>query len=249
MESMNDLVLLLSSSCSVYYKGVSYSGIQNNLAYLSVHLKFLTLDYKPFDMKVFQLCSENLVQDNNSQSSSSTECPADGAYTYSIPYKLPAAGSGHPVWLASGFQGTGMVQMYAEQDERMLIGECQLRLKTYVTRTEENTFGPLSTPSAAISLGMASALVALIGLCCCYSRCCIRRRKVSTSIQDSATENGALFTRMDDDKPVLVNTATTKSQPTITVEDVPDSPDTENPSTTTDLNSPRTQKTLQMPLM
>ncbi len=220
---------------TVYYKGVSYSGIQNNQAYLSVDLKFLTLEYKPFEMRQFQLCNGNLVQGQDSQS----ECPADGTYMYSIPYKLPAAGGGHPVWLASGFQGNGVIRMYAEQDERMLIGECHLRLKTYVTRTEENTFGPLVTPSAAVTLGIVSAFITLIGLCCCFSRCCVRRRM---KVQDSAAENEALFTRMEDDKIV------TTTQPT-TADDFQHLADTENPSTISDLNSPRTQKTLQMPLM
>lgn len=246
MSLIVEFILLFSrllQSSLVNYNGVSYSGIQNNQAYLSAELKFLTLVYKPFDMKLFQLCNDNLVQADQS----SGDCPADGSYIYSIPYKLPAAGAGHPVWLATGFQGTGIVRMYAAQDERMLIGECHLKLKTYVTHTEENTYGPLSIPSAAVSLGMASALVALIGLCCCYSRCCIRRK---VDVQDSASENEALFTRMEDDKPVVVRSSSaTTNQPTIAMPgDAPIFSDTENP-TRTELETPRQQKPLQMPLM
>ncbi|GAX14601.1 hypothetical protein FisN_6Lh383 [Fistulifera solaris] len=220
---------------TLYYKGVNYSGIQNNQAYFSVDLKFLTLEYKPFEMRQFQLCHGSLVQGQDSQSA----CPADGTYMYSISYKLPAAGGGHPVWLASGFQGNGVIRMYAEQDERMLIGECHLRLKTYVTRTDENTFGPLVTPSAAVTLGIVSAFMALVGLCCCYSRCCVRRRM---KVQDAVSENESLFTRMEDDK--IITTA----RPTKTNE-FQHLSDTESASTISNLNSPRTQKTLQMPLM
>ncbi|GAX22133.1 hypothetical protein FisN_6Hh383 [Fistulifera solaris] len=220
---------------TLYYKGVSYSGIQNNLAYLSVDLKFLTLEYKPFEMRQFQLCHGNLVQGQDSQS----ECPADGTYMYSISYKLPASGGGHPVWLASGFQGNGVIRMYAEQDERMLIGECHLRLKTYVTKTDENTFGPLVTPSAAVTLGIASAFLALLGLCSCFRRCCFRRRR---KVEDAVLENESLFTRMEDDKIVTTSRSTRTN-------DFQQLPDTESPSTRSNLHSPRTQKTLQMPLM
>lgn len=187
-------------------------------------------------MKPFQLCSGNLVQADGSQS----ECPADGSYSYSIPYKLPTAGAGHPVWLASGFQGNGIIRMFAEQDERMLIGECHVKLRTYVTRTKENTYGPFETPSAAVSLGIASALMALIGLCCCYSRCCVRRK---SKVEESFAENEALFTRMEDEK--TVSSQTNRK----TVADLQNLPDTESPSTTTNLDSPQKQKTLQMPLM
>lgn len=186
-------------------------------------------------MKQIQLCSENLVSGDENQS----ECPGDGSYSYSVQYKLPSAGDDKTLWLASGFQGDGVIQMFAEEDERMLIGECQVTLKTYVTRTEENMYGPFETPSAAASIGMILALSALIGLCCCYSYCCIRCKKRNT--EEIINEKEAGFVRMEDEKPVGTPPESIAGTQTI--------PGSDNQSTIMDIESPGKKNSFQMPLI
>lgn len=232
------------SGSSVYYNGVYYSGVQDNQAYLTFDMHFLTLDLKPFEMKQISLCSGNLVSGEENQSA----CPGDGSYSYSVQYRLPSAGDGHPLYLASGFQGKGIIRMFAEQDERMLIGECHLTLKTYVTRTEENMYGPFETPSAAASVGMALAVSALIGLCCCYSYCCIRRK---SNTQELNVENEALFSRMEDNEALFSRMEDDKSVASHakTIAGFQNLPGSGNHSTITDIESPRKKTVLQMPLM
>jgi hypothetical protein len=119
---------------AVYYNSVENSGTQNNQAYMTANLELLTLDFALFDMLPVPLCHDTMVAD----SSNENECPGTGSYDFSVNYTLPGAGSEKTSWLASGWGGKGLIQMFAEVDDTMKIGECGLDLLTYVTRQESN---------------------------------------------------------------------------------------------------------------
>lgn len=181
---------------AVYYKGVADSGVENNVAYMTADLSLWTLDFNLLDMMQVPLCDETMVADGSNQN----ECPGDGAFNYEITYKLPSAGSKQTSWLASGWEGSGLIQMFAEQDENMKIGECILTLKTYVSRSStEKTL--LGTPSAAASVGIALAVAAVLALLCMYCYCCCKRkREKKTKIHALDTEDPSHFSRMEDEK-------------------------------------------------
>ena len=85
--------------------------------------------------------------------------------------------------------------MYAEPNENMMIGDCRLELKTYVTQKDDNLVG---TPSAAIAAGISLAVVLMISLCCCYCYCCRRNKRKITTIREE--ENLVDFERLEEEK-------------------------------------------------
>jgi hypothetical protein len=125
------------------------------------------------------------------------ECPDDGGYDYSVNYKLPDAGKEHASWLVTGFTGSGVLQMYAQQDESMMIGQCYLTLQTYVTVNEAH--GLFQTPTAATAIGVAIGLIVATLLMCAYCFCCASKKKPKYIEGDDATSH---FRRLEEDVPV-----------------------------------------------
>lgn len=175
----------------VYYNGVAESGVENNVAYMTADLSLWAMDFNLCDMRQVPLCYETMVAGENNQN----DCPGDGEFEYSINYQLPGAGNQAASWLATGWQGSGRIRMYAEPNENMMIGDCRLELKTYVTQQEDTLVG---TPSAAIAAGISLAVVLMIGLCCCYWSCCRRNKRKITTVTEE--ENLVDFERLEEEK-------------------------------------------------
>lgn len=186
------LLLILTT---VTYNGVSNSGITNDAAYIKADLSMWTLSFNLFDMLQVPLCDSSFVADANNQN----DCPGDGSFDFELAYKLPSAGGESTSWLASGWQGTGTIQMFAQQDETMLIGDCTLALRTFVTSSSSAQKSLLSTPSAAASVGIASAVAAVIALMCLYCYCCMKKKRQKGKIQ-VVDEDSSRFVRMEEDK-------------------------------------------------
>jgi hypothetical protein len=159
---------------------------------MSAQLMLWTLDFNLLDMYEVPLCDESMVADESNEG----ECPGDGAHSFSISYKLPNAGDERASWLASGWRGTGVVRMYAEPSEDMMIGECTLSLRTHVTQKNKSSL--VGTPSASVTawILLASAL-SLAGLAF-YCYCCRGKRKAAKveNFEDQST----YFKRMEDER-------------------------------------------------
>ena len=109
------------------YNGLADSGIQDNYGYITSSISLFSLDFSLFEMMQVPLCNADyLVADENNANG---DCPADGTYTFSVPYKLPNSGAETASWLASGWQGDGLIEIFAEQDESMLVGQCTMDLQ------------------------------------------------------------------------------------------------------------------------
>jgi len=176
---------------------------------MTADLSLFALNFNLVDMMQVPLCDETMVADENNEN----ECPGDGANEYSFTYNLPNAGSEQTSWLASGWEGSGVIQMFAEQNENMKIGECYLDLKTYVT--QKSTSGEKSligTPSAAATVGIVLGAVAVMALACLFCYCCRRKRKEKAKI--SAEDNESHFKRMEDEKSFWSGTKSAKSSGT-----------------------------------
>jgi hypothetical protein len=189
----------------VYYSGVENSGIENNLAYVTADLSLFTISFNLLDMMPVPLCDETMVADENNQNA----CPGDGTHNYEVTYKLPSAGSDQTSWLASGWEGSGLIQMFAEQDKSMKIGECYLSLKTYVSRPAGERKSLLSTPSAAATVGICLAAVAVLGILTMYCYCCCRRKGKNSKVQD---EEASRFQRMEEEKSYWSGAASRRSK-------------------------------------
>src|SRR3569832_1513339 len=118
------------------------------------------------------LCSDALV----ASASNSNQCPGDGSYGFSVSYELPSAGEQSTSWLASGWAGSGIIRMYAADDDTMLIGECTFNLKTYVTPAETKS-GFFQTPSAAATVGIVLGALAAVALLSLWCYCCAKKRR------------------------------------------------------------------------
>ena len=182
---------------TVYYNGVENSGIQDNVGYLSADLSLFGMDFNLCTMQQVPLCDDTMVADENNANG---DCPADGTFAYSIQYTLPSSGPEAASWLATGWRGSGLVQMYAEQDESMKIGECVLQLQTLVTQQHPNSL--LGTPSAAVSTGMVLAGMAVLMCMCCYCYCCRRggRKRPTQIAVPSKADVDSYFKRLEEDK-------------------------------------------------
>lgn len=174
----------------MHYNNVANSGIQNNIAYMTAELELWTLTFHLFDMMPIDLCDESMEPSE----SNTNACPGNGSYDYSVNYTLPSAG-GNSSWLASGWNGDGIIQVFAEADESMLIGECKLDLHTYVTKAESNNT-VLEFPSAAVASGLALAALVFVALTMCYCYVCRRSRRVV----EKPTEEVSYFQKMEDAK-------------------------------------------------
>lgn len=189
-------------------------------------LSLLAIDFSLFQMMAVPLCSDSFTNHNNNAqvvsynqqaydynnyqyqqqaaavnddqyAYDSYVCPDDGGYDYTVDYKLPDAGKEQASWLVTGFTGSGVLQMYAQQDESMMIGQCYLTLQTYVTVNEEH--GLFQTPTAATALGVALGIVVATLLMCAYCYCCSSKKKPKYIEGDDATSH---FRRLEEDVPV-----------------------------------------------
>jgi hypothetical protein len=166
---------------SMYYNSVGNSGIEDNKAYLSAEVELLTSTHYMLDMIEVPLCGDTMTAGANNQNG---DCPSDGSYGFSVGYDLPLAGtSEYMTWLDSGWNGKGIIQLYAEKDDNMLIGECVYYVKTYVTPgSGEGGVAsklPVDIPSisAAAAVGIALGSMAAIVLLTLYCYCCVCRKK------------------------------------------------------------------------
>jgi hypothetical protein len=121
-------------------------------------------------------------------------CPEDGGYSYSVQYKLPDAGKEQASWLVTGFTGSGVLQVYAQQDESRMIGQCYLTLQTFVTVNEDH--GIFQVPTAATALGVALGLLVATLLMCAYCYCCPSKKTIKYIDGDDATSH---FRRLEED--------------------------------------------------
>ncbi|GKZ00104.1 hypothetical protein MPSEU_000963800 [Mayamaea pseudoterrestris] len=207
------------------YNKVYNTGIVDNIGYLSSDMELVTLQYQFFDKAQIPLCSDGLTATTDDAA-----CPGDGSYQFSVEYNLPSAGNEHQSWLASGWNGNGVIQIFAEADENMLIGECTFVLDTFVTpATEANFYSrTVNPPSAAATVGIVMGALAVLGLICLYCYCCRRKSKVLADTDDEyyvptnaskqPDDVSAFFKRLDDETGSAPPTSITA--PTITTQSI-----------------------------
>jgi hypothetical protein len=188
--------------CSiVYYSGVANTGITDSIGYATGDISLMAMDFSLFEMMPIPLCDASLT----AGSSNANQCPGDGSYDYSVVYNLPKSGADSASWLASGWSGTGYLEIYAAQDQvDMLIGKCTIGLKTSVTHSSA-TQGLFQTPSAATTTGIVLGALAAAALVCVYCYCCCKKRqKTKKDLLDKGDDVTSSFRRMDDDIPKSV---------------------------------------------
>jgi hypothetical protein len=197
------------SACSVHYNSVADSGTNGESLYVSAELSLFSIDFSLVNKVSVPLCydGEEEAADEEAADEEAAndggrrleeyECPNDGSYAFSVQYVLPTAGKETTSWLASGWTGTGVVQMYAQANDQMLIGECILTLSTFVTK--EDTSSLLSTPSAAATAGIILAVVLAAILMCFYCYCCVKSRKSRKESLEEGDDVTSNFRRMDED--------------------------------------------------
>lgn len=208
-------VCLFPFTHAVEYSSVQQSGITNDIAYISASLSLFSISFDLVNKQVVPLCYESQQGDAQQEdygdeaaaaqedggarlrflNDNGAQCPSDGSYSYSVHYVLPSAGSESASWLASGWTGTGILEMYAQRNDAMKIGECHLTLSTYVTK--QNNESLMGKPSAAATAGILLAVLLAALLMCFYCYCCIRSRKVKKDGLEPGDDITSNFRRMD----------------------------------------------------
>jgi len=161
-------------------------------------MELIGLNYELEGMTPVSLCNSVTGQRSNKY-----DCPGDGTYGFTFDYPIPSVGGGHSTsWFASGFSGVGTIRMYAERDERMMVGECYFTLQTYVT----NPDGKVGTLDAARAIGVAMGVVTFaifLGMLYYFCRHIrLRNKKIRThKLVDHLTKDDitTIWKRLDDE--------------------------------------------------
>jgi hypothetical protein len=170
----------------VIYNGTQYAGLQNDIAYATADLTFLTLNYDLFDNFPLDICSQTYIEAN---ASNTDACPGDGTYYFKLQYELPSTDNTKS-WFASGWKGSGEITFYSEQtSSSSKVADCKLLLGTSVSAAQDSNF---RAPSAAITSLVVILLAVLVALLSLYVAC--RRRKPRVDKEDLIS-----FHRMNDD--------------------------------------------------
>jgi hypothetical protein len=155
----------------VYYNGVYDAGIENNIAYATANITLFHLNFNLFEFKPISLCDADTVTSNTGYGGYAYDCPTDGSYNYVVNYTLPSAGNPTQSYLGSGWTPHGVIQMYAEADASLLIGECNITLATYVTPVSGQQYqAPSASVASAAILGTLLCLTLLLFCCCCCTK-------------------------------------------------------------------------------
>lgn len=183
---------------TAHYKNVASSGIKYKIAYIMADIELVGLQYSLEEMRPVSLC--NSV---NAQSSNQYDCPGDGTYGFTLEYPIPNIGGTEKTsWLASGFGGTLSLKIYAEMDERMMVGLCYYNLETYVTQNPDSRF---ETPSAATVAGAVMGVIAVGVIIAVFYSCRrirLRKKRIKTDkLLEHLTKDDitTIWKRLDDE--------------------------------------------------
>jgi hypothetical protein len=157
----------------------------------------VSVDQNYFTKKEVDLCTDLVKDETEEYDNYENDCPVDGSYWFNVTYTLPGIGEQPATsWLATGFQGTGIISMTAAADDSdTYIGYCEFGLDVLVTRSENGSFrGP--SAQTAIWLIFGSALICCIS-CFCGRRACMKEKKIKTAEKSDESDNH--FIKLHDD--------------------------------------------------
>jgi hypothetical protein len=196
----------------VHYNGVQGSGMDGDTSvYLSADLYFMGVSFNLCEMQAVALCDDTMVADETN----ANVCPGDGSFGYDITYRLPSAGPNFTSWLATGWKGHGVLQLFATQDESQMIGDCYMNLKTSVTQTEKTLIGmPSAFISSFLALGVVAAMALLMFYCHCCRRCCQKKTPKKDSFLQDKEDQDTYFKRMEEERSYWSGTSKAKSKRT-----------------------------------
>jgi hypothetical protein len=167
---------------------VKYTDLEVNIAYITADVKMVSVDQNYFTKKEVDLCTDLVKDETEEDGNYENDCPWDGSYWFNVTYTLPGVGE-HPAtaWLATGFEGTGIISMTAAADSDTYIGYCEFGLDVLVTRSKNGSF---RVPSAAtgIWLAVGSALICFIS-CFCGRRACMKEKKIKVTEKSDGSDN------------------------------------------------------------
>jgi hypothetical protein len=141
----------------------------NSTGYASANLKLLSVEYSLIKNLPLDFCGSWVTPNTNNKN----ECPVDGVYHFSIPYKLPWDDQDITSWFATGWEGTTNLEVYNDTTtDAKLLASCKFHWKTYVTESQED--GWHTMPSATQATIILAAILGAMCLCCFYLTCCRR---------------------------------------------------------------------------
>jgi hypothetical protein len=139
------------------YQQVQYLDLEEDYivymtAYFDVSVDFLGIS----DGTALSLCSKSIEP-----VSYGTTCPSDGRYNFNVTFYLPYYSDS---WWATGWHDSGHINLYADIEEEILIGSCELFYTTKVTSSSHF----LHAPSAASTMTLVVSIVGIFLLLSLY---------------------------------------------------------------------------------
>lgn len=147
----------------------------------------MTLDYQLFNDVALDFCGSWVTSQNNANA-----CPADGQYSFSLPYQLPS-GSQLTSWFATGWQGKANLVVHTTQsNSSAVLANCDLYFQTY-TSAQSSASKWNQRPTAFQVFVVLAAIVAIMVSFMFYRACCRRKRK---SLEDKS--NGEFHSNLQE---------------------------------------------------
>ena len=110
-------------------------------------VRVTTIRYKLADMIAFPICSAFTASNYNKYG----DCPADGRYSFNVPFDFPAPRSSFSEWAASGYEGQIYMKIYFGSD---LVGQCVVEASTIATKASNKPSGKIAAVVVASIVGL-----------------------------------------------------------------------------------------------
>ena len=161
----------------MYYQNSQLYYLQNGTqAYANGDLTLATLEYHLFYNYPINLCGNWLYTDRYNYN----QCPGDGAYHFSIFYRLPPQRD-FTTWFSTGWMGKARLDIRTgPSNETSVIGSCDMFFDTY-TSHNENDDSWKQLPSAMVVTIFLVATAIFLAMCICFLGlgCCTNYRVVT----------------------------------------------------------------------
>jgi hypothetical protein len=133
------------------YQQVKYLDLDEGyIVYITAHFD-ISVDFVDIaDGSTLSLCNDRRIKPVTERAT----CPSDGRYNLNTTFYLPYYSDS---WWATGWHASGQINLYADMEEQILIGSCELFYTTKVTSSSRF----FHAPSAAVTVTVAVSIVGI----------------------------------------------------------------------------------------
>jgi hypothetical protein len=155
-------------------------------------VRVTTIRYKLADMIDFPICSAFAASNYNKYGN----CPADGRYTFNLPFDFPAPRSSFSEWAASGYEGEIYMKIYFGSD---LVGQCVVQASTIGTKATNKPSGKIVAVVIASIVGLLLSYITarFLGAYCAKKVIEMDAKNVDSEMPEELAEPTTTYNRFE----------------------------------------------------